>query len=168
MLAIILGIATTAVVFAAEKGLDNYICARKAAARCRYDADEFEDDDDIFCEETTPPPQERYHGRVCPDLFGRIQRVQDERLNESIRQGQELEELQKPDIFRNIREESDNHEETFIDVPEDVIDHVFKDVNPQDEPAEEPQEESTEEEKPAEEETPAPERDEKGRFIKKK
>lgn len=163
MLAIVLGLATAAVVFAAEKGIDNYVCARKAEAR--YDADEF--DDDIFCEEA-PPPQERYHGRVCPDLFGRIQKVQDERLAESIRQGQELEELQKPDIFRNIREESeDNHEETYVDIPEDVIDHVFKDVKPQDEPAEEPQEESTEEEKPAEE-TPGPERDSKGRFIKNK
>jgi hypothetical protein len=158
MLAIVLGIATAALVFAAEKGVDNYVCARKAEAR--YDADEFDDDNDIFCEEA-PPEEERYHGRVCPDLFGRIQKVQDERLAESIRQGQELEELQKPDIFRNIREES---EETYVDIPEDVIDHVFKDVKP----SEEPQEESTEEEKPAEEETPAPERDEKGRFIKKK
>ena len=156
MLAIVLGLATAAVVFAAEKGIDNYVCARKAAAH-RYDADEFEDDDDLFCEETTPPPQ-RYQGRVCPELFGRIQKVQDERLAESIRQGQELEELQKPDIEKS--------EETYVDIPEDVIDHVFKDVKPQDEPAEKPQEESTEEEKPVEE-TPAPERDSKGRFVKK-
>jgi len=153
MLAIVLGLATTAIVFAAEKGIDNYVCARKAEARCRYDADEFEDDD-LFCEETTPPPQERYHGHVCPDLFGRIQKVQDERLAESIRQGQELEELQKPDIEKS----EDKHEETYVDIPEDVIDHVFKDVKPQ---------ESTDEEKPAEEETPTPERDEKGRFKKK-
>ena len=157
MLAIILGIATTAVVFAAEKGLDNYICARKAEARCRYDADEFEDDD-LFCEETTPPQQERYQGRVCPDLFGRIQKVQDERLAESIRQGEELEELQKPDIEKS--------EETYVDIPEDVIDHVFKDVKPQDEPAEEPQESA--EEEPDNEAPAAPQRDEKGRFIKKK
>jgi hypothetical protein len=155
MLAIVLGIATAALVFAAEKGVDNYVCARKAEAR--YDADEFDDDNDIFCEEA-PPPQERYQGRVCPDLFGRIQKVQDERLAESIRQGQELEELQKPDIEKS----EDNH---YVDIPEDVIDHVFKDVKPQDEPAEEPQESAEEE---SDNEAPAaPERDEKGRFKKK-
>lgn len=162
LISVILGIATGAVVLAAEKGIDAAVCNKKAAAR--YDVDDF--DDDLFCEDCGVSPQapQQTAGPI-DQLFKNWKGAVDEQLNILRGGGEPSARVEAPPI------------EVIRNEPKDVIDDVFEDIVDdvqvvEETPVEEVEETVAEEvvEEKAEETAAAaaPEREPNGRFKGKK
>lgn len=151
LISVILGIATSAIVLAAEKGIDASICTKRAL---RYDADDFEDDD-LFCEDCGVSPQAPQQGPIDP-LFQKWKGAVDEQL--TILRGGAPARVEAPPIEVIRNEPKDVIDDVFDDIVEDVEEEVVEEAPQQ------PESTSVEETAAA----AVPEREPNGRFKKGK